>query len=210
LHNYCAATGTGLGKPTPIWENRPPEQLKSIVKSNGNNVSTSVRRFGIPGVNIRHVRVAWRRVPTILFERGDEMASQFPIEKQAPIALIVEDDPDLRVLGAALLEETELRVVECEDAEKALAVLAREGENVALVFSDIRLPGLLDGVDLARRIKAVWPHISIIVTSGYSARRPATLPDNVAYMPKPWLALEVLMQAERAAAWMQRAQRVGN
>ena len=138
------------------------------------------------------------------------MASQFPIEKQAPIALIVEDDPDLRVLGAALLEETELRVVECEDAEKALAVLAREGENVALVFSDIRLPGLLDGVDLARRIKAVWPHISIIVTSGYSARRPATLPDNVAYMPKPWLALEVLMQAERAAAWMQRAQRVGN
>jgi DNA-binding NtrC family response regulator len=138
------------------------------------------------------------------------MASQFPIGKQAPIALIVEDDPDLRVLGAALLEETELRVVECEDAEKAIGVLAREGENVALVFADIRLPGLLDGVDLARQIKAVWPHISIIVTSGYSARRPETLPDNVAYMPKPWLALEVLMQAERAAAWMQRAQRVGN
>ena len=135
------------------------------------------------------------------------MASQFPNEKQAPIALIVEDDPDLRVLGAALLEETELRVVECEDAEKAMAVLAREGDNVALVFADVRLPGLLDGVDLARRVKAVWPHISIIVTSGYSARRPETLPDNITYMPKPWLALELLMQAERAAAWMRRAQR---
>lgn len=143
------------------------------------------------------------------------MASQFPIQqdgakrglKRGPIALIVEDDPDLRELGAALLEETELRVVECEDAEQALAVLAREGENVALVFADVRLPGLLDGVDLARRIKAVWPHVSMIVTSGYSPRRPEALPDNIIYMPKPWLALEVLMQAERAAAWMQRAQR---
>ena len=134
------------------------------------------------------------------------MASQFPTKKQPPIALIVEDDPALRELGAALLEETEMRVIECEDAEKAMAVLAQEGENVALVFADIRLPGLLDGVDLARRIKAVWPHVSIVVTSGYSARRPDALPDNIAYMPKPWLALDVLMQAERAAAWMQRAQ----
>jgi DNA-binding NtrC family response regulator len=138
------------------------------------------------------------------------MGSQSPMQKQRPIALIVEDDPDLRELGAALLEETELRVIECDDAEKAMAVLAREGENVALVFADIRLPGLLDGVDLARRIKAVWPHVSIVVTSGYSPRRPDTLPDNIAYMPKPWLALDVLMQAERAAAWMQRAQGFDN
>lgn len=146
------------------------------------------------------------------------MASQFLIQKegngqghkQGPVALIVEDDPDLRELGAALLEETELRVVECEDAEQALAVLAREGENVALVFADIRLPGLLDGVDLARRIKAVWPHVSMIVTSGYSPHRPEALPDTIVYMPKPWLALDVLMQAERAAAWMHRAQRFGS
>ena len=83
-----------------------------------------------------------------------------------------------------------------------------EGDNVALVFADVRLPGLLDGVDLARRVKALWPHVSMVVTSGFGARRPEKLPDTVAYMPKPWLALEVLMQAEKAADWMQRAQRV--
>jgi DNA-binding NtrC family response regulator len=126
---------------------------------------------------------------------------------KASVALVVEDDPDVRELAAALLEETDLRVVTCEDAETALAVMVREGENVALVFSDVRLPGLLDGIDLARRVKALWPHVSIVVTSGYAARRPDKLPDNVAYMPKPWLALDVLMQAERASAWMQRAQR---
>jgi len=125
-----------------------------------------------------------------------------------PIALIVEDDPDLRELGAALLEETDLRVVECEDAEQAMAVMAREGDDVALVFTDIRLPGLLDGVDLARRIKALWPHVAMVVTSGFEIRRPEKLPDNVTYMPKPWLALDVLMQAERASEWMHRAHRV--
>jgi len=134
------------------------------------------------------------------------MASQF--RNKPPMALIVEDDPDLRELAAALLEETDLRVVECEDAEQAFGVLAREGEDVAMLFTDIRLPGLLDGVDLARRVKAVWPHVLIVITSGYAARRPETLPENVVYLPKPWLALDVLMQAERAAAWMARAQRV--
>jgi DNA-binding NtrC family response regulator len=131
-----------------------------------------------------------------------------PFRGPTPIALIVEDDPDLRELGAALLEETDLRVVECEDAEQAMAVMAREGDDVALVFTDIRLPGLLDGVDLARRIKALWPHVSMVVTSGFEIRRPEKLPDNVTYMPKPWLALDVLMQAERASEWMHRAQRV--
>jgi DNA-binding NtrC family response regulator len=134
------------------------------------------------------------------------MGSQFPNKSKAPIALIVEDDADLRELGAALLEETDLRVIECEDAEQAMGVLAREGENVALVFADVRLPGLLDGVDLAKRIKALWPHISVIVTSGYGPDQ--SLPQNVTYMPKPWLALDVLIQAERAADWMARAQRV--
>ena len=87
------------------------------------------------------------------------MASRFSNKDRAPIALIVEDDADLRELGAAVLEETDLRVVECVDAEEAMAIMAREGENVALVFADVRLPGLLDGVDLARRVKALWPHV---------------------------------------------------
>lgn len=139
------------------------------------------------------------------------MASQYPKRKsQTLIALIVEDDSGLRELAAALLEETELRVVECEDAEQAIGVLAREGENVALIFTDIRLPGLLDGIDLAKRVKAVWPHINVVVTSGYTARRPEMLPDSVAYMPKPWLALEVLKQAERAAELMQSNRRAAS
>ena len=69
---------------------------------------------------------------------------------KGPMALIVEDDPIVRELAAALLEETDLRVVECEDAEQALATLCKHGEDIALIFSDVRLPGLLDGVAIAR------------------------------------------------------------
>jgi CheY-like chemotaxis protein len=117
---------------------------------------------------------------------------------KGPMALIVEDDPIVRELAAALLEETDLRVVECEDAEQALAALCKHGDNIALIFSDVRLPGLLDGVDLALRVKVLWPRITMLVTTGYPGDRVDALPDNVVYMPKPWLPLEVLRQAEQA------------
>lgn len=121
------------------------------------------------------------------------------LRARMPIALIVEDDPQVRELAAALLEETDLRVIECEDAEQAFALLSKCGEDIALIFSDVRLPGLLDGVDLAQRARTMWPHIRMVVTTGYPGDRLGALPDNVIYMPKPWLALDVLMQAEHAA-----------
>jgi CheY-like chemotaxis protein len=122
------------------------------------------------------------------------------VRREAPIALIVEDDPHLRELAAALLEETDLRVMECESAEEAFSILCRDGDDVAMIFVDIRLPGVLDGMDLARRVRALWPEASVVVTSGFSPE--GEMPDNVVYMPKPWLALNVLMQAERASDHM--------
>ncbi|MEN3378080.1 MAG: hypothetical protein V7604_3435 [Hyphomicrobiales bacterium] len=128
------------------------------------------------------------------------------VRQRAPIALIVEDDPHLRELAAALLEETDLRVVECESAEEAFSILCRDGDDVAMIFVDIRLPGVLDGMDLARRVRALWPEASVVVTSGYSPE--GEMPDNVVYMPKPWLALNVLMQAERASDHMRELRAV--
>jgi DNA-binding NtrC family response regulator len=128
------------------------------------------------------------------------------VREGAPIALIVEDDPHLRELAAALLEETDLRVMECENAEEAFSILCRDGDDVAMIFVDIRLPGVLDGMDLARRVRALWPEASVVVTSGFSPE--GEMPDNVVYMPKPWLALNVLMQAERASDHMRELRTV--
>jgi DNA-binding NtrC family response regulator len=118
--------------------------------------------------------------------------------QQRRIALIVEDDADLRWLTATLLEESELDIIECESAEAALATMLIRGKDVTMIFADIRLPGVMDGVDLAREVKMRWPHLTVVVTSGNPGERLEHLPTGVIYMPKPWQPLNVLMVAERA------------
>ena len=116
------------------------------------------------------------------------------------VVLVVEDDANLRHLAAALLEETDLTVVEAASADEALAYLRENARTVALLFADIRLPGIMDGVDLARTVGERWPWVRILVTSGQADQRLEAMPDDAVFMPKPWRALDVLIQAERAAA----------
>jgi CheY-like chemotaxis protein len=115
------------------------------------------------------------------------------------IALIVEDDFEARGLAAALLEETDLQVVETSSAEEALDYLRAHGENVAFLFASVRLPCLMSGVDLARRVTSQWPWVRTALTSGEDHEDGADdIPGDVRLMPKPWRALEVLMEADRA------------
>jgi len=114
--------------------------------------------------------------------------------------LIVEDDAELRRLTAALLEDEEIDTIECESAEAALAVMLIGGREVAMIFADIRLPGVMDGVDLSWEVKLRWPLLPIILTSGHPLERIRELPPGVAYMPKPWQPLNVLIAAEQASA----------
>src|SRR5215470_7209025 len=115
-------------------------------------------------------------------------------------ALIVEDDVDQRWLTATLLEESGLETVECESAEAALANMLLRGRQVCLVFADVRLAGVMDGVDLACELKLRWPHLTVVLTSGNPGARLAHLPAGIEYMPKPWQPLNLLAAAGRARA----------
>jgi len=114
--------------------------------------------------------------------------------------LIVEDDQDLLHFTEILLGASEFDTIGCESAEAALAVMLLRGCEVTLVFADIRLSGLMDGVDLARELKIRWPRLNIILTSGNGGERLAHLPPGVEYMAKPWRPLDVIIAAERARA----------
>jgi CheY-like chemotaxis protein len=114
------------------------------------------------------------------------------------IALIVEDDTEIRLLTTKVLEESELEIIECESAEAALAIMLLRGQDVAMIFADIRLSGVMDGIDLAREAKMRWPHLTVILTSGNAGERLEQLPPGVDYMPKPWRPLDLLTAAERA------------
>jgi CheY-like chemotaxis protein len=122
-----------------------------------------------------------------------------------PMALVVEDDDDQRALAAVLLEESDMDVVECSSAEAALAVMQNVGDRIAMVFTDIRLAGNMDGVELAQVINARLPKVAVLVTSGDPGDRLKELPGHSAYLQKPWRALEVLEVAERARLGPARA-----
>ena len=113
-----------------------------------------------------------------------------------PIAVVVEDDMIQREDVAALLEESEMGVVQCDTAEEALRVLEKMGECVSLMFTDVELGGQIDGVELAHFSAQRYPNIHVIVTSGLALTR--RLPDGVRFMPKPWLPLDILREVERS------------
>jgi DNA-binding NtrC family response regulator len=114
--------------------------------------------------------------------------------------LIVEDDAKLRSLTAALFEDEEMDTIECESAEAALATLLIGGRDIVMIFADVRLRGVMDGIDLACEVKMRWPLLPVILTSGHPRERVGKLPPGVAYMPKPWQPLNVLITAEQALA----------
>jgi CheY-like chemotaxis protein len=116
------------------------------------------------------------------------------------VALIVEDDFEVRGLAAALLEETDLKVVEASSAEEALDYLRLHSDDVAFLFADVRLPCLMDGLDLVHTVRLKWPWVRTVLTSGRPLdQQEGDVPRDVRFMQKPWRALEVLMEAEKAA-----------
>jgi len=121
-------------------------------------------------------------------------------QRKRRAVLIVEDDAELRHLTAALFEDEKVDTIECESAEAALAVMLIGGREVAMIFADVRLRGVMDGIDLAREVKMRWPLLPVILTSGHPCERVGGLPPGVAYMPKPWQPLNVLIVAEQALA----------
>ena len=113
------------------------------------------------------------------------------------VALVVEDDPEVWELAATVLEETDLKVVEASSAEEALHDLRDHAHEVAFLFADVRLPRSMSGVDLARQVKAKWPWVRTVLTSGAPLEAADEVPREVRFVPKLWAALDVLAEAER-------------
>lgn len=110
-------------------------------------------------------------------------------------ALVVEDDAMQRELVSVLLEECDMAVIQCESAESAEVVLERVGGNLSMIFADVNLAGAMTGTELAVIAKSRFPNLTVILTSGSHA---PVLPAGAMFMQKPWLALDILREAERS------------
>jgi CheY-like chemotaxis protein len=107
--------------------------------------------------------------------------------KQSPFVLVVEDEPFVRMMGADMLEDAGFEVLMACNADEALRVLANRSD-VGVVFTDVEMPGSLDGLDLAWRIHRDWPQVGVVVTSGRSSASECALPDDGLFVAKPYAA----------------------
>lgn len=114
---------------------------------------------------------------------------------QKHTVLVVEDDQLQRELVSLIFEESDMHVIACMSAEAAAVVLENAGRDLTLMFADADLDGDMSGIELARIARRRFPNIDVIVTSGGDVD---DIPDNVLFMPKPWLPLALLREAERS------------
>lgn len=107
--------------------------------------------------------------------------------------LVVEDEALIRMLACEMLLDAGFEVSEATDADSALQVLNDE-PGIRAVFTDIDMPGGMDGVGLAAAIRAIAPAIACVVTSGKCG--PA-LPEGAVFLPKPYGRRDLLAAIER-------------
>jgi CheY-like chemotaxis protein len=102
-----------------------------------------------------------------------------------PVVLIVEDEFLLRMDAVDMVEAAGFDVVEAANADEAIEIL--EGRrDITVVFTDIQMPGSMDGLKLARAVRGRWPPIKIIATSGQVHVAETDLPDGGRFLPKPY------------------------
>ncbi|HYD18107.1 MAG TPA: response regulator [Patescibacteria group bacterium] len=109
--------------------------------------------------------------------------------------LLVEDDDDLRDMMRNILETAGFHVIEATTADSVIAVLSAP-HDVALVFTDVALPGQADGFTLARMVREAMPDVPVLVTSGKVPRN--QVPDGVTFIPKPYILAKVLQNIQEA------------
>ena len=115
-----------------------------------------------------------------------------PHASAAPaVVLIVEDECLLRELAAELVEDAGFVALQAADAEAAIAVLVARSD-VAAIFTDINLPGRIDGLELAHTVRDRWPPIKILIASGRVRPKPSELPPNSVFLEKPYRGAAVI------------------
>jgi two-component system, response regulator PdtaR len=120
-----------------------------------------------------------------------ETAGKEPdMEQLRPVVLIVEDEFLLRMDSAAAIEEAGFEVVQAANADEAIAIL-RMRSDISVVFTDIQMPGSMDGLKLARFVRDRWPPIKIIATSGLVALEEGDLPEGGVFIAKPYTATRI-------------------
>jgi two-component system, response regulator PdtaR len=106
-------------------------------------------------------------------------------EKIVPVVLIVEDEALVRLSAVGMLEDAGFRTIEAANGDEALELLAADSD-VQLLFTDVNMPGIIDGLVLARQVHDRWPQIGIVVASAKKEPQLGELPVGSRFERKPY------------------------
>lgn len=104
--------------------------------------------------------------------------------------LVVEDESIVRMFAVSLFEEAGYTVLEAGNADEAIRILESRSD-IFLIFTDIDMPGLIDGLKLARAVRDRWPPVRIIVTSGLISPSEGEIPSGGHFIPKPYSKIDI-------------------
>lgn len=111
------------------------------------------------------------------------MAQSFDPRRYA--VLVVEDDALVRMDAVDLCEEAGFTAYEAKNADQAIRMLERHAE-IRVLFTDVEMPGTMDGLKLARAVRDRWPPVTIMVTSGRVTVTKDDMPENGLFFAKPY------------------------
>lgn len=108
-----------------------------------------------------------------------------------PVVLVVEDDFLLRMDAVDIVRSAGFEAVAAGNADEAIAIIEAD-PNIHVVFTDVQMPGTMDGLKLARFIKDRWPPIKIVATSGRVKVDEKDLPEGSVFVPKPYRPAQII------------------
>ena len=111
------------------------------------------------------------------------------------VVLVVEDEMLLRMRAVDMVEDAGFTSIEAVDADEAVAILESRSD-IALLFTDIQMPGSMDGLKLAHAVRERWPPIKIILVSGQLRLANIDIPADSRFFGKPLEANEMIVEMQ--------------
>jgi CheY-like chemotaxis protein len=109
--------------------------------------------------------------------------------------LVVEDEPIIRMNAVHVVEDAGYDVIEASNADEAIVLLETRPE-IRVVFSDIEMPGSMDGLKLLHTIRERWPPVILILSSGRVSPPVEEMPSETVFLRKPYIGGELLKVLE--------------
>jgi DNA-binding NtrC family response regulator len=120
----------------------------------------------------------------------------FELQARRGTVLIVEDEAILLWTAADIIEEAGFEAITARNADEAIRILESR-DDIRVIFTDVNMPGSMNGLKLAHAVRGRWPPIKIVLTSGYGNTIAEELPTDVLFISKPYKP-ETLVGAEAA------------